>query len=90
MFFAERVVSIEPTDRVLEVGPGGTPHPRANVLLEKDFDAKEAADQRGHTASLQTDKELIYYSGESFPFEDNVFDYVICSHVLEHIEEKDI
>jgi len=87
MFFPERIISIKNTDRVLEVGPGGTPHFRSDVLLEKIFDANEASKQRGHTDSLQTEKEVVYYTEDKFPFKDNEFDYVICSHVLEHITE---
>ncbi len=85
MFFPERIVSIKDKDMVLEVGPGGTPHPRSDVLLEKRFDEKDAWEQRGRTTKLKTKREIIYYDGGRFPFDDNAFDYVICSHVLEHI-----
>ena len=90
MFFPERIVSIKETDRVLEVGPGGTPYPRSNILLEKIFDEEDAREQRGHAKSLKTGKELVFYEGEKFPFEDNEFDYVVCSHVLEHIPSNEI
>jgi len=86
MFFSERIKSIKPDDYVLEIGPGGTPHPRSDVFLEKIFDdGKIAKGQRGHTPKLRTQKKIVYYDGGSFPFQDKEFDYVICSHVLEHI-----
>ena len=48
MFFPERIRSIRNTDRVLEIGPGGSPHPRSDILLEKKFEnLKEAEAQRG-------------------------------------------
>ena len=87
MFFPERILSIKPGDRVLDVGPGGTPHPRADVLLERNFDQMEAAAQRGYTAPMPTDVRTVFFDGGRFPFEDQAFDYVICSHVLEHVEE---
>lgn len=85
MFFPERL-HIPESARVLEVGPGGTPHPRADVLLERRFDDEEAAAQRGHAPPLASGKQVVFYDGGRFPFDDRAFDYVICSHVLEHVE----
>jgi len=91
MFFPERILSIKSTDRVLEIGPGATPYFRSDVFLEKIYDTeKELIAQSGHVGKLITDKKLITYTGDIFPFKDNEFDYVICSHVLEHVENADL
>lgn len=88
MFFPELIKSIKPSDRVLEIGPGGTPHPRADILLEYDFGSASAAEaQRGYAPPLRTSKPLVYFTGERFPFGNREFDYIICSHVIEHIKD---
>jgi SAM-dependent methyltransferase len=88
MFFPERITNIKPTDKVLEIGPGADPHPRSNVLLELEHASEEERSAHfGHEEKLVTDKKIVYYTGTKFPFNNNEFDYVICSHVLEHVED---
>lgn len=87
MFFPERIRGIEPGAKVLEIGPGGSGHARADVYLELYIeDAQIAEQQRGGQGPLHTDKLVVYYDGGRFPFSDRQFDYVICSHVIEHVE----
>lgn len=85
MFFKERIVSIQPDDKVLEIGPGANPHPRSDVFLEKRFTEEEALVQSGYSAPAKLDKQTVFYDGGRFPFKDKEFDYIICSHVIEHI-----
>jgi len=87
MFFPERIRQIAKTDRVLEIGPGGSPHPRSDFLLERTFTEDEALRQRGGVAGLAMTKALVHYDGGRFPFDDQAFDYVICSHVIEHVDD---
>lgn len=88
MLFPEKITLIRPDDRVLEIGPGALPHARSNVFLELRFDQDEdRISQRGGLSGV-TDlggRPIYHYEGKQFPFADQQFDYVICSHVIEHV-----
>ncbi len=78
-----RIYTPVPRDAlVLEVGSGGNPYPRANVLL----DAYESTRER-HWVPLTSDRPTVLGFVENLPFKDKSFDYVIASHVLEHSSE---
>lgn len=68
----------------LEVGSGGNPYPRANVLL----DAYQESRHR-HWVPLITDRPTVLGFVEDLPFKDKAFDFVIASHVLEHSSEPE-
>lgn len=88
MFFPEKITSIQPTDRVLEIGPGSTPHPRSNAFLELHFASDQDRLQQRGGGLQEADfggRPVHHYGGGRFPFADGQFDYVICSHVIEHV-----
>ncbi len=92
MFFPSKIVSIRPADRVLEIGPGSTPHPRSNAFLELRFDTEQdKISQRGGVVKdpLFGNRPVSFFDGAEFPFKDNQFDYVICSHVVEHVVDPE-
>ena len=64
---------------VLEVGAGGNPYPRANVLL----DAYETTRER-HWAPLTSDRPTVLGFVENLPFKDYAFAFVIAAHVLDY------
>lgn len=69
---------------VLDVGSGGNPYPRANVLL----DAYEETVER-YNLPLIKDRPIVFGLAERMPFRSKVFDFVIASHVLEHTADPD-
>lgn len=75
---------IKKSYRVLDIGPGNDPTRRANVLVDKYlFDDS----QRHGSLRVFPHQTLIEGAGESLPFKDNEFDYIVCTHVLEHAED---
>lgn len=70
---------------VLEVGSGGNPYARSNVLL----DAYEITRER-HWAPLIADRPTVLGLVENLPFRDGAFDFVIASHVLEHSSDPEL
>jgi SAM-dependent methyltransferase len=87
MFFPDRIQGIKSGHRVLEIGPGTSPYYRSDVLLERRYeDDREHARQCGGMPASIADSRSVYYDGDIFPFDDGAFDYVICSHVIEHVD----
>lgn len=64
---------------VLEIGAGGNPYFRSNVLV----DAYESTGER-HWVPLTMDRPTVLAFAERLPFKNKEFDFVIASHVLEH------
>ncbi|MCL5272136.1 MAG: class I SAM-dependent methyltransferase [Gammaproteobacteria bacterium] len=73
--------------RVLDVGSGHNPHPRANVLLDKNL--RDNTERSGKPLKIDKEKEFVEGNAESMPFEDKEFDYIIASHVAEHVDDPE-
>lgn len=69
---------------VLEIGSGGNPYARANVLCDAYVDTIERFYDQ-----LVVDRPMVLARAEQLPFKDNSFDFVIASHVLEHSDNPE-
>lgn len=67
---------------VLEVGSGDNPHPRSDILVDRFLD-----DNTERGGSLVLDRPLVVADAHHLPFLDGVFEYTICSHILEHMDD---
>ncbi len=80
-------LSILPSDLVLEVGSGDDPFPESHVLVDRYFsDNKE----REAGLPLIVDRPLVIADACFLPFKNRSFDYVIASHILEHVNNPKI
>lgn len=67
---------------VLDVGSGGDPHPRADVVVDRVIEGNA---QR--TIAFRNHGQVVLADIAALPFREKAFVYVLCSHVLEHVED---
>ncbi len=86
--FRERriVLPVARDGLVLDVGSGDKPSWRADVLLDGYPDDAHRG-QRSGTGGTRVSRPLFRADAADMPFADDAFDYVICSHVLEHVPD---
>jgi uncharacterized protein YbaR (Trm112 family) len=77
-------MKIGPNDLVLDVGSGHNPNPRSDILCDRYI---EDDTERG--GSIRADRPLIVADGHNLPFKDKAFDYVIASHIIEHMDDPE-
>ena len=62
--------------KILDIGCGYRAHKNASVIADvKDF------------ADFYKEKKFIQIRGKNLPFKDKEFDFVIASHVIEHVDD---
>jgi SAM-dependent methyltransferase len=74
---------IRDDELVLDVGSGGWPFRRANHLADKYPDATTHRTE----AMTRDERPFHHVDLQAMPFGDGSYDFVFCSHVLEHLDE---
>lgn len=77
-----RLGQIGEGELVLEIGSGDRPNPRSDVLVDRFI---EDDTERG--GGLKIDRPLVVADAHHLPFKDGAFDYVVCYHILEHMDD---
>jgi len=78
---------VKKKSKVLEIGPGSSPHYQSTVLVEKYlFDSSH----RWGVGFYKDKRPVICADAGKLPFKNKSFDYIICRNILEHMEEPEI
>ena len=74
--FIDKLLNQNPDWKVLDIGCGYTAHKNATVICDiQDL------------SNFYNDKNFVKLDGNILPFKDNQFDFVIASHVIEHVRD---
>ncbi|MCB4757455.1 MAG: methyltransferase domain-containing protein [Elusimicrobia bacterium] len=76
----KRLLSIPRGEKVLDIGGGDGPFARADIVCEKFI-----GDNTERARVFLKDRPLVLGDIEDLPFKDKSFDFVYCSHILEHV-----
>jgi len=79
-------IPVGATALVLDVGSGDKPHWRADVLLDR-YLTEAHGGQRSGSSSVSITHPMFDADAADMPFADHVFDFVVCSHMLEHVTD---
>jgi SAM-dependent methyltransferase len=74
---------IHRSDLVLDAGSGAAPNPYANVVVDYDPSGRETLIGEARAEG----KTLVWADVQRLPFRDNIFDYALCFHVIEHVAD---
>jgi hypothetical protein len=72
---------------VLDVGSGNSPHPRADVLVDRFI--VQGTPHRFGGATFRGDRPSVCGDIAALPFRDGAFAFAIARHVIEHLSADD-
>jgi SAM-dependent methyltransferase len=73
---------LAPGSVVLDIGSGAYPLPLATILTDRYIEKT----QHRHEQIVIDQRPFLISDINYLPFEDNCFDFVYCSHLLEHVD----
>lgn len=88
--FGWREFGITRSDLVLEVGSGNRPCPRSDILCDFGDYGNEEQCGGGLLTGTVMDRPFVFGDAQRLPFRDRSFDYLICSHTMEHLDQPEL
>lgn len=73
--------------QVLDIGSGHNPHPRADMLVDREVG--ESIHRSGRPVRIDKRRPFIIADACSLPFKDKAFDYVLVLHIAEHVDNPE-
>ena len=75
----DRILENNKSWKILDIGCGYSAHKNASVVCDiQDL------------SNVYKEKNFVKLTGNILPFKDKEFDFVIASHVIEHVEDVEI
>jgi len=71
-----KTISKNPNWRILDIGCGYRAHPNASVIADVQ-----------DLSNYYKEKKFVKINEKKLPFKDKEFDFIIASHVIEHVED---
>ena len=74
--YIDNLIDQNPNWKILDIGCGYTAHKKASVIC----DVKDLSE-------FYKDRQFVKLENKELPFKDKEFDFVITSHVIEHVDD---
>ncbi len=80
-------VKIESDWFVADIGSGDNPHRRADILVDREM--QRSLHRSGEKIIVPINKPFVMADACYLPFKDNSFDFMIASHIAEHLDDPE-
>ena len=74
--YINSTIESNPSWKILDIGCGYRAHPKATIIADVQ-----------DLSNYYKERKFIKIDGKKLPFKDQEFDFVIISHVIEHVED---
>ena len=90
MYIKRYLKTIKEGEKVVDLGSGHDPYERADVCVDMYFD--DNTEREGENIIMPKTGKMVNWDLNKYPlpFKDKEFDFVICGHIVEHLDRPDL